>query len=316
MKRTTYRVVSLLSLFLLGLSGLANAAREFEKVGTIGAQFLKIGIGARPAGMGSAYCAVADDASSVFWNPSGVARITDNVIALNHADWVADVLFTQACYVFDPKLLPGMMALHARSLYMPEQVVRTVYNPEGDGRKFDNGDVAVGLTYARSLTDKFSAGITCNYIHSSLADHTATAVAFDFGTLYDTGFQSLRVGMAIQNIGTEMQYIDDSVKLPTLFRVGMSASIFESEQYTVLAAGEFSHPPDNNERANLGVEIGYQEFLRLRGGHGFGYDADGLGLGFGVKIPTSFSAEATADYAFSDMGYLGGVHRLSLDFRF
>ena len=306
----------LVGVLILALPGVSFAAREFEKVGTIGGQFLKIGIGARAAGMGAAFVSVADDASAVYWNPSGVARITRNVISLNHCDWAADTKFTQAAYVFDPRYLPGMMAIHVRSLYMPEQLVRTVYNPDGDGRMFDNGDVAVGLTYARSLTDKFSAGITANYVHSSLADYSSSAFSFDFGTLYDTGFQSLRIGMAIQSIGTEMQFIDKTVKLPTVFRVGMSMNFYQSAQHTMLGTAEFSHPPDNNERANVGGEYGYKDFLYARAGYGFGYDAEGLGVGLGFKIPTSLNAEATADYAYTDLGFLGGVHRISVDFRF
>ena len=294
----------------------AQAARQFEKVGTIGAQFLKIGIGARAAGMGATFVSVADDASSVYWNAAGIARLTRNVISLNHCDWVADIMFSQATYVFDPQYVPGMMAIHARSLYMPEQPVRTVYRPEGDGTKFDNGDVAVGVTYARSLTDKFSAGLTFNYVHSSLADRSAQAYSFDFGTLYDTGFQSLRIGMAIQNIGTEMEFIDRTVKLPTVFRVGMSMNVYEDAQTRVLATAEFSHPPDNSERANAGAEVGYKDFLYLRGGYGFGYDAEGLGAGVGFKVPTSPNAEATVDYGYTDLGYLGGTHRVSIDFRF
>jgi len=313
--RTVKRAI-LVGVLLLALPGLAHGAREFEKVGTIGGQFLKIGIGARAAGMGGAFASVADDASAVYWNPAGVARITRNVIALNHCDWPADISFSQAAYVFDPRYVPGMMSIHARSLYMPEQLVRTVYNPGGDGRLFDNGDVAVGLTYARSLTDKFSAGLTFNYVHSSLADYSSSAYAFDFGTLYDTGFQSLRIGMAIQNIGTEMEFIEDTVKLPIVFRVGMSASVYEDAQYTVLTSAEFSHPPDNNERANLGTEVGFRDFLHVRGGFGFGYDAEGLALGVGFKVPTSLNAEATLDYAYSDADYLGAIHRISVDFRF
>jgi hypothetical protein len=294
----------------------AQAARQFEKVGTIGAQFLKIGIGARAAGMGATFVSVADDASAVYWNAAGVARLTRNVISMNHCDWVADIMFSQATYVFDPRYVPGMMAIHARSLYMPDQPVRTVYRPEGDGTKFDNGDVAVGLTYARSLTDKFSAGLTFNYVHSSLADHSAQAYSFDFGTLYDTGFQSLRIGMAIQNIGTEMEFIDRTVKLPTVFRVGMSMNVYEDAEMRVLATAEFSHPPDNSERANAGAEVGYKDFLYLRGGYGFGYDAEGLGAGLGFKVPTSLNSEATVDYGYTDLGYLGATHRVSIDFRF
>lgn len=306
----------LVIVLVLGLPGVAFSAREFEKVGTIGAQFLKIGIGARAAGMGAAFVSVSDDASAVYWNPAGVARITRNVIAFNHCDWAADISFSQLAYVFDPHYIPGMMAIHARSLYMPEQIVRTVYKPQGDGRKFDNGDVAAGITYARSLTDKFSAGLTFNYVHSSLADYSASAYSFDFGTLYDTGFQSLRIGMSILNIGNEMEFIEDTVKLPTMFRVGMSMNLYQDAQYSLLSAAEFSHPPDNNERANVGLELGFKDMLYMRGGYGFGYDAEGMALGIGFKFPTSANAEATVDYAYTDHDQLGAVHRMSLDFRY
>ena len=306
----------LVATLALALPSLAFAAQEFEKVGTVGEQFLKIGVGARATAMGSAFASIADDASAVYWNPAGVARITRSVIAINHCDWAADILFSSAAYVFDPRYVPGMVAFQVRSLYMPEQAVRTVTKPEGTGEMFDNGDVAVGVTYARSLTDKFSMGITFNYLDSSLADQHSSGYAFDFGTLYDTGFQSLRIGMEIQNIGTEMKFIERSVKLPTLFRVGMSMSVYENAQFRVLSAVDFSHPPDNNERANLGTEVGYKDFLYLRGGYGFGYDAEGVSGGLGFKVPTSLNSEATLDYAYVDMGYLGGVHRVSIDFRF
>lgn len=307
----------LIAVLLLALPGVAFGAQEFEKVGTVGAQFLKIGIGARAVAMGSAFVSVADDASAAYWNPAGVARITRSVININHCDWLHDTAFSQAAYVFDPRYLPGMVALHVRSLYMPEQLVRTIYKPDGEpGYKFDNGDVAAGVTFARSMTDKFSAGITANYLHSSLADVTSSAYSFDFGTLYDTGFQSLRIGMAIQNIGSEMQYLERSAKLPTMFRVGMSMNVYESASMRVLSAADFSHPPDNNEHANVGTEVGYKDFLYFRGGYGFGYDAEGLSLGLGFKVPTSLNSEATIDYAFSDMSYLGSVHRISIDFRF
>ncbi len=38
-------------------------------------EFLEIGVGGRALGMGGAYCALADDPSSFFWNPAGIARV-------------------------------------------------------------------------------------------------------------------------------------------------------------------------------------------------------------------------------------------------
>ena len=56
------RVIVILGGLALMLPGLAGAAEIFEKVGTFDGQFLKISVGARAAGMGNAFVAVADDA--------------------------------------------------------------------------------------------------------------------------------------------------------------------------------------------------------------------------------------------------------------
>jgi len=309
------RTVSLLAL-LLGLPSLAGAAQEFEKVGTIGGQFLKIGIGARAAAMGGAFVSVADDASSIYWNTAGIARVQKNVVSVNHAEWLASINFTQASYLFHIGFLPGSFAVNARSLYMDNQPVRTVFRPDGEGKSFDAGDVAFGASYARSLTDKFSAGISVNYVQSTLATYTSSAATFDFGTLYDTGYRSLKIGMAIQNLGSDMQFIDDEVKMPTVFRVGMSMNLYEDASNRILSSAEFSHPPDNNERANVGVEYGFKEFFYVRGGYLFAYDLERFAAGVGFKIPSSLNSEAVIDYAYTDMSTLGGVHRVSVEFRF
>lgn len=305
-----------LALALLALPAASRGAEEFEKVGTIGAQFLKIGVGARAQAMGGAFVSVADDASAIYWNPAGVARINKTVLNINHLSWLADISFTQAAYIFEFSFIPGKLAVNARSLYMDEQAVRTVFRPEGTGTSFDNGDVAVGLTYARSFTDKFSAGVSWNFIQSTLATYEATAYTFDFGTLYDTGYRSLRIGMAIQNIGSDMQFLDKTVKMPTVFRVGMSMNLYESDTHLLISAAEFSHPPDNNERASWGMEYGFKEFFFARGGYQFRYDLESYSAGLGFKVATGFNSESRVDYAYTDMSELSGVHRISIDFRF
>jgi hypothetical protein len=299
------------------LPGLAFATEEFEKVGTVGVQFLKIGYGARAAGMGGAYTAIAEDASAIFWNPAGVARLTDNVLSFNHVAWPAEVAMTQAAYVWRFAWLPGTLALSARSLYMDEQPVRTVFDDTGSsGEFFDAGDVAFGVTYSRSLTDKFSAGLSAYYVREGLADYSASAYTFDFGTLYNTGFRSLRVGMAIANIGSDLKFLERNVKIPTIFRVGLSMNLYRDESNSVLWSAEFSHPPDNAERGNFGAEYSFRDFFFVRGGYNYRYDTEGVAAGVGVKFPASISSNAQLDYAYTDMGDLGQAHRFSLDLSF
>lgn len=310
------RLCSVVLLVGLGLPGLAHA-QEFQKVGTVGAQFLKIGYGARAAGMGGAYTAIADDASAVFWNPAGVARLTDNVLSFNHVAWPAEVAMTQAAYAWQFDWLPGTMAFSARSLYMDEQPVRTVLDDTGaSGEFFDAGSVAFGLTYSRSLTDKFSAGVSGYYIREGLADYSATAMTFDFGTLYNTGFRSLKIGMTIANIGSDMQFLERKVKIPTVFRVGMSMNLYRDDSHSLLGSAEFSHPPDNQERGNFGAEYSFREFFHVRGGYNYRYDTEGVAAGIGVQFPASISSNARVDYAYTDMADLGQAHRFSLELAF
>jgi hypothetical protein len=297
----------------------AQAAEIFEKVGTFDGQFLKIPIGARAEGMGGAFVAVADDASAVFWNPAGIARLEDDKteIAAHVATWPADLKFYQGTVVFHIKGLPGAVALHARSLSMSQETERTSFRPDGTGLTFDAGYSAFGLTYARSLTDKFTVGVNANLVQLGLAEFKENTVTFDLGTLYDVGTLGMKIGMGIQNIGSQVQFIEREARIPAVFRVGTSFQVLQSAQHHLVGSFEFSHPPDNSERANVGAEYGYKDFLFLRGGYNVNYDAEGMAAGAGVHFPVStLHTAANLDYAFTDMKDLGEVHRLSLRLRF
>jgi len=303
-------------LLLLPLS--AEGAQIFEKVGTLGGQSLKIGVGARAAAMGEAYVALSDDATAVYWNPAGIARMSGQSISLNHTSWPADILFDQAAYVFNIKWIPGMLGVNVRALTMSRDIVRTTYLPEGTGDTFDAGEWAYGLSYARALTDKFSAGFSVNYVQTGLDDVKGSSTTFDFGTLYDVGVLGAKIGMSIQNIGSDMTFIDEKVKMPVFFRVGGSFDVMQQGENRLIAAAEFTHPPDNSEKLNLGAEYGFHDYLFLRGGYKLNYDTQGLTAGFGVKFPLTLvkSSVARLDYAYQDMNFLGTTHRVSLNIGF
>ena len=313
----------ILGLGLLGavLPGVAVAAQIFEKVGTFDGQFLKITVGARAAAMGGAYVAVADDASALYWNAAGIARVeTDkSQLQFNHAIWPADMKFSQLGYVFHTKRIPGAIGISLRSLYMDPMVETTAYQPDpfvGTGRTFDAGYMTAGLTYARSFTDKFSAGVTANFIHEGLAELSQNTFAFDLGTLYDVGTMGMRIGMAISNMGTDVTFIERSARIPSVFRVGTSATLFQTADQKLLGSFEFSHPPDNSERLNVGAEYAFHNYVFLRGGYNVNYDAEGIAGGIGFRFPVSFAGTADFDYAYTDMKILGAAHRFTLNFAF
>ncbi len=301
--------------------GVAGAGAIFEKVGTFDGQFLKIAVGARAAAMGGAFVGVADDASAVFWNAAGIARIDPDKseLSLNHANWPAELSFDQIGYVFHVKRIPGAFAVHARALTMDPMVETTAFQPDpaiGTGRTFDAGMLAAGVTYARSFTDKFSAGFTGSFIHEGLAEFSQQSFAVDVGTLYDVGALGMRIGMSISNIGSQIKFIERDGRVPSIFRVGTSATLMQTADQKLTGSFEFSHPPDNAERINVGAEYAFRKYLYLRGGYNLNYDAEGLAGGVGFHFPVSVAGRANMDYAFTDMKDLGAVHRLSLMFQF
>lgn len=310
--------IATLGLVGLLVPGIAGAANIFEKVGTFGGQFLKIPIGARAEGMGGAFVGVSDDVSAVFWNAAGIARIDPDksAFAFNHAWWPADLQFTQAGYVFHVKRIPGAIGVHVRSLRMDPMIETTAFQPDGTGNTFDAGYMTVGLTYARSFTDKFSAGVTGNFIHSGLAEFSQQTYAFDIGTLYDVGTLGMKIGMSIQNVGTQVKFIQREGRIPSIFRVGTSFQMLNTADNKLVGSFEFSHPPDNAERMNVGAEYSFHDFVKLRGGYNINYDSDALAGGVGFRFPVSSMGKADLDYSYTDMRDLGAAHRFSLQFGF
>jgi len=306
------RRIAILTTVLMALPALVLAA-GFAKVGTYGGQELKIGISARATGMGSAFTGVADDATAVFYNAGGLVNVRGNEVSLNHVSWAADTKLSTAVIAFNPRSIPGTFALSVRSFWMDPQLERTAYNPEGTGRTFDSGTTTFGLSYARFFTDKFSAGITMNYLHMGLAEAAVNTGALDFGIMYRIGLgRDVKLGMTIQNLGGKFTFDERESKLPVVFKVGVGFDAFKNDRQQLLCALEFQHPADNVERANVGAEYSLNETFFGRVGYHISYDSDGLAFGFGAQIRTGETTRLRGDYSAVDMDALGYVHRFTV----
>jgi len=293
---------------------MAKTTKPFEKVGTYALPFLKIGVSPRAAGMGSAFIALADDATAAYWNPAGMVDITRTSVSLNHTWWPADINLDYAAAVFTLPFVPGTFGVSARALTLDPQVERTIFLPEGTGRTFDAGDMSFGISYAKFFTDKFSSGATVHFVHSGLAEKSVNAFAVDFGLIYRIGLRGMRLGMMIQSLGSKVQYDDRESKMPTIFKVGLAFSAYQRGLHSLMTVGEFSHPSDNKERMNVGMEYSFNQFFYGRAGYNLNYDTDGVAAGFGLRIDTSQTSDLILDYSWVEMGFLGDVHRISLGF--
>ena len=174
-------------------------------LGTSGAQFLKIPVGARAAALGGAFTSSGDDASALFWNPAGIVGVKGGALTVSHEEWWAGSRLNHAAYVQSFGEI-GSFGLSFTMMAMDKTEVTTEEDPEGTGQYFDAQDLMLGITYARKLTDDFSVGITAKYVHQRIWNESASGFAVDVGTQYHIGFSDLRLGMSVTNFGGDLTF--------------------------------------------------------------------------------------------------------------
>ncbi len=319
-------------------------AGEITKKGTTAAQFLKIGIGARAAAMGESQVADVTDASAIFWNPAGMARIKGNQLMLVRTNWIAGIKYDFAGLVV-PMQTIGTFGLFYSGLTMGEMKVRTEYKPEGTGELFSASSIALGISYARNMTERFSFGLTAKYIREQIWHESASTMAMDVGIVYRTTFRNLRLGMAISNYGGKMQMdgkdlltfkdIDPNLKgnnpnviaklntekydIPIIFRVGLAYDPIKTDFQRITMSVDGVTPNDFNEYLNFGMEYAFRETVFLRAGYrGIGVQEleGGLSLGGGLSYKINQGFGLMIDYAYVDYGKLNNVQRFSLSLLF
>ncbi len=293
-----------------------------QRAGTAAAQFLKIGVGGRAVGMGETFIAVANDASALYWNPAGMAQFEGNQVILSHVDWPVDIKHEFVGYVHH-FAATNAIGVSFTSLHTEDMEETTEFAPTGTGNFFTFRDIAMGLSYARRMTDKFSFGATVKYIEETLAEVKMRSVMVDFGMYYWTGFHSTRFAVAVSNFGQQLTPSGEftrrdgttvdkfqSFAPPTLFKLGVATELMDNERNKLTVAVELNHPNDNAENVHLGGEYWWRKRVALRSGYKLNVDEESFTLGAGLSLPLSI-AHANLDYAYTDFGRLGNANRFS-----
>ncbi|RKZ29490.1 hypothetical protein DRQ33_08765 [bacterium] len=279
------------------------------KVGTAAGQFLEISPSPRAEGMSSAFIGVADDIYTIYYNPAGLAWQYQRQAAFAHTMMYADINMEWAA--FSMPMFGGVLGISAMALNAGEMDETDPKHPEGTGRTFSAGALSTGITYSRALTDRFSIGINAKYIGEYLADVNAEGWGMDIGTYFKTAFRDIRLGMILGNFGPDLEYLQQSYPLPMVFRFGGAGEIINGENHRITVDIEGSHPNDNLEKFQVGMEYAFREFAFIRGGYKIQYDNERFTGGAGVKIPIG-GLIARVDYSFTYFEYVPGVHRFGL----
>jgi hypothetical protein len=154
----------------------AHAAEDLgaQRVATSMLTFLKIGVGARAVALGEAFVTVADDATTLHWNPAGIADLAGPRVHVTHTSWPADISYDNAIYVQPTGAWGGGFGLHVASLRTTLDYT-TEAEPLPSGRTFGYSDLLLGGAYSRQFTDRFTLGVGLKYLREDLVRTWAAA---------------------------------------------------------------------------------------------------------------------------------------------
>ncbi len=286
-----------------------------------GASFLKIDVGARAAGMGSAYVAAEGDVSVLHWNPAGLARLREAQLSATHAEWISDLRHDFVGAAFPTA--SGAVALSAGYLSQSDLERRDASGARAGA--FEAYDGVAALSLSRAVSPRAGVGLSLKYVEQKIDTEKASGIALDGGVRW-APFRSLALGAAVRNLGSDMRFLREDYRLP----LSVSAGLSLSWGVLTLSAEARREVYEKKTLAGAGVEYVALGGLALRAGYhsllaggaglardGFGAGdpssdrLSGLGMGVGLRL---FGQRM--DYAFTPYGDLGAAQRLSLTFRF
>jgi len=297
----------------------------FNKVGTTSFQFLKVVPNAYVSAMGGASAATIFSSEAVFFNPAGLTRTSEIDISASYLDYFLDVNISSFSMAYQINGI-GTIGLQAMICNIGDIEETTVANsyvkddgtffPGLTGRVISPNSMVVGLSFARNITNKLTFGLTAKYVREDLVVAHTSAMIFDGGVLYKTGYKSLILGAMLQHFGKEIKYFEKAYPLPQALTIGVSgyllapkgAFLMTTTDHKLLVAYDMVQTRDHSQQQHLGLEYVLNDLLALRYGYKFFYDEESVTAGAGVTVK-----RLSLDYAYNNFGeYLNAVHRFTL----
>ena len=292
------------SLLLIIVSMICAGPLRAGEVGSTSLNFLKVGVGARPAAMGSAFSALSNDATACFWNPAGLVDARSGELFFSHHRWIDDISQSAASYTFDIERF--RLGVSMNYFGMGELDRRSVNSVEPEGT-FSPYDLALGISAAYKVKETIAAGITARFVRESIDSETASAALFDIGIKAQTMIPNLTTSISVRNLGGQLKYESSAFDAPRIVSLGAAyrkGLPWQDQSVTVVV--EIEAPNDNETRLAVGGEYNWRNFLYGRAGYRTGLEYEDVSFGLGVNY-----LELIFDYAYVPYSDLGSSHRFS-----
>ena len=166
-------------------------------VGTTGADFLKIGVGARSLAMGNAASAVVDDANAIYWNPGALGAIKQRGVTTSYSALFKDENQGFLAFVAPLKGDSGTVGVAVDYLIV-SNIAKRAGDTESPDSTISNQNVALTGSYGRMTgIDGLSVGGNLKYINQSVDTYSGNTVAIDVGGFYKTRIPNLSAGLSM-----------------------------------------------------------------------------------------------------------------------
>ena len=300
-------------------------------------EFMAIGVGGRALGMGGAFTAFANDVTSGYYNPAGLAHLNYPQISLMHAEQFGDLVnydYGAVAIPFGTDMSFGLSVMRLGVDGIPD-TRSGLYDANGDGitdirddrldygaiTEFSNQDWAFYLTFAKRHSEDFYWGANIKVIRRNIAEFTANGIGFDIGALY-TPMENLWLGANLQDATTTLvswstgrnELVSPTLKLGAAYGLDilwgrLTPAVdfdvrFENRQF----ASYFNIGPVSFD-THTGFEYNYGNLVFIRAGYN---DVKQFTVGAGVKLPKLNLDYSFARFSSSEIERLPDTHRISL----
>ena len=323
--------------------------------GSAGAKFLQINATTRGSANGGTLVARPGLIDALSYNPATAATLTGANSIIHHSDYFVGMSFDYMSFAYNMPAI-GTISMGLLGLLSGDIEDTTELQPLGTGRTFTANDFAGFLSFARSMTDKFSGGGTIKYVMQNIDKLTASGIVFDMGAIYKVGlFHDLTIGFSIRNFGGDMNYegenlqekiklsdnifeeedvrievVSEKYSLPISFDLGSSVTIPVRGKDKLISSVAVHNIADQAEFLSIGLEYNLGELMYFVLGHGnlngmFNNNATELELngnmrgftgGFGVNLRPVFNTRSWLSYSFEDHKYFAPIHSFEITLTF
>ena len=311
-----YTLLLIRSTFFLFLStSLIFASSSFS------GDFLNLGGGARGIALGRSYVAVSDDATSTYWNPSGLIGVTNKQLHLMHSERFSGQIKHDFIAYALPLSKDYTVGIGLLRVAVPDILFTTLSNSSASLSETNrpvvastetSADYAVYISGAKRLQKRFNVGASIKIIHRTISTYQANGVGLDIGARFVVT-PNIQIGLILRDAtNTAIRWNTDAKDTinPSLI-VGSSYRINPFGGSSLLAfsikANESSQENSNLFPFSASIEHSHN-ILAVR----FCHEDSQQNIGIGLKPYSSIGIDIT----YTQHKELESTYQLSANFSF